>query len=174
MQKNGVAVGRPAHPKNRVGLPTHHKDNSMILSVCVNLKEIDNRGRGFKWPKPCHCPRCCSVRIWGHGYVLANFDGFPGSLWLRRYRCPDCHCIIRMKPEGYFQRFQASTAIIVHCLRKRLSTGRWNAGLSTSRQRHWLAALKRNTMAFFGFDDDWFVAFFRLQAMGQTPVSRAI
>ena len=146
----------------------------MILSICVKLKDLYEQGRNFVWPKPEGCLRCCSVRVWGHGYVLANFDGFSESLWLRRYRCPDCHCIIRMKPEGYFPRFQAATDKVVHCLRKRLSSGRWDHELSTSRQRHWLAALKRKTMAFFGFDKDWLSAFFRLQEMEQIPVSRAI
>ena len=76
----------------------------MILSVCVKLKEIDEQGRNFHWPKPCGCPKCRSARLWGHGFVLAYFDGFSFGLWLRRYRCPDCNCIIRMKPEGYFPR----------------------------------------------------------------------
>lgn len=146
----------------------------MILSVCVKLKDIDEHGRNFNWPKPHDCPRCNSVRIWGHGFVLANFDGFDASLWLRRYRCPDCSCIIRMKPEGYFRRFQASTDTILDCLRQRLSGGRWNPDLSKSRQRHWLSALKRKTLAYFGLENDWIAAFFRLMNMNQIPVSRAI
>ena len=146
----------------------------MILSVCVKLKDIDEQGRNFKWPKPNDCPRCCSVRIWGHGYVLANFDGFATSLWLRRYRCPDCNCIIRMKPEGYFRRFQAPTDTIFDCLNRRLSGSRWNLNLSTSRQRHWLAGLKRKTVAYLGLGIDWLTAFYRLINMGQIPVSRAI
>lgn len=152
----------------------HQKDNPMILSVCVKLKDIDEQGRNFKWPKPDDCPRCRSVRIWGHGYVLANFDGFAASLWLRRYRCPDCNCIIRMKPEGYFRRFQTPIHTIIACLTQRLSGGVWDAGFSTSRQRHWLAALKRKTMAYFGVGNDWISAFYRLKDMGRIPVSRAI
>ncbi len=146
----------------------------MILSVCVKLKDIDEQGRNFKWPKPDDCPRCRSVRIWGHGYVLANFDGFAAKLWLRRYRCPDCNCIIRMKPEGYFRRFQAPIITILDCLNQRVSGGRWKPDLSTSRQRHWLAALKRKTMAYFCIESDWIAAFSRLMKMGQIPVSRAI
>ena len=146
----------------------------MILSVCVKLKDLYEQGRNFQWPKPHDCPRCCSVRIWGHGFVLANFDGFPFGLWLRRYRCPDCNCIIRMKPEGYFHRFQTPIQTIMDCLNQRLSTGRLNRDLSLSRQRHWLAALKRKTMAFFGLEKDWIASFSRLINMGQIPVSRAI
>ena len=161
-------------PENRVVFPTHKTDNPMILSVCVKLKDIDEQGRNFHWPKPPDCPRCCSVRIWGHGFVLAYFDGFAFGLWLRRYRCPDCNCIIRMKPEGYFPRFQASIETIYSCLKQRLCTGRWNRDLSTSRQRHWLAALKRKTMAFFGIGNDWILSFPRLMDMDRIPVSRAI
>ena len=152
----------------------HKKDDLMILSVCAKLKDIDEQGRNFKWPKPSDCPRCCSARIWGHGFVLANFDGFPKSLWLRRYRCPDCNCIIRMKPDGYFRRFQTSIHKIFDCLYQRVSGGRWDPKLSKSRQRHWLAALKRKSMAFLGIGNDWLLSFLRLIDMGRIPVSRAI
>lgn len=79
-----------------------------------------------------------------------------------------------MKPEGYFHRFQVPIPTIFDCLKKRLSSGRWNLKLSTSRQRHWLAALKRKALAFFGIGTDLLAAFTRLMNMGRTPVSRAI
>jgi len=53
-----------------------------------------------------------------------------------------------MKPMGYFRQFQAPIQTIFDCLHQRVSGGRWNPELSRSRQRHWLAALKRKTMAF--------------------------
>ena len=161
-------------PKERIGIPIPKKDKSMILSVCVKLKKIDEQGRNFHWPKPCGCPKCRSVRLWGHGFVLAYFDGFAFGLWLRRYRCPDCKCIIRMKPKGYFPRFQVSIHTIFDCLNQRLSSGRWKKALSLSRQRHWLAALKRKTMACFGIGTDLLTAFSLLMNMGRTPVSRVI
>jgi hypothetical protein len=79
-----------------------------------------------------------------------------------------------MKPEGYFHHFQVPITTICDCLKQRLSSGRWNSLLSTSRQRHWLAALKRKTMAYFGIGTDLLTAFTLLMAMGRTPVSRAI
>jgi hypothetical protein len=79
-----------------------------------------------------------------------------------------------MKPEGYFHRFQAPILTIFACLKQRLSSGRWNFTLSTSRQRHWLAALKRKALACFGIGTDLPTAFTLLMAMGRTPVSRAI
>ena len=79
-----------------------------------------------------------------------------------------------MKPEGYFNRFQVPILTICDCLKQRLSSGRWNSKLSTSRQRHWLAALKRKTLACFGIGTDLLAAFSLLMDMGRTPVSRTI
>jgi len=79
-----------------------------------------------------------------------------------------------MKPKGYFPRFQAPVDTILACIAKRLSGGKWDAGLSASRQRHWLFALKRKTIAFFGFGNDLTTAFYRLLKKGFIPVSRAI
>ena len=146
----------------------------MIISVRANLNEIFDQGRKFKWIKPCKCPRCGSVRLWGHGFVLAYFDGFAQGLLLRRFRCPDCRCLIRMKPEGYFSRFRAGIAKIRDSLSLRLLSGNWLKDLSGSRQRHWLKALKRKTAAFFGSGTALIEAFDRLMKKGQIPVSRAI
>ena len=146
----------------------------MIIFVCANLNEIFDQGRKFKWIKPCNCPRCGSVRLWGHGFVMAYFDEFVHGLLLRRFRCPDCKCIIRMKPKGYFPHLRASIAKIRTCLSARLFSGNWFKDLSGSRQRHWLSALKRKTVAFFGNGAELMEAFDRLIKMGQIPVSRAI
>ena len=146
----------------------------MILSVQVKLNEIYRLGRHFHWAKPECCPRCHSGRLWGHGFVAACFDGFCRQLWLRRFRCPDCCCIIRMKPSGYFARFQATIDTIRGCLLTRLRGARWPKGPATSRQRHWLAALKRKSLAFFGIGLDLMDAFDRLLKKQLVPVSRAI
>jgi len=146
----------------------------MIISVCVDLKQIFLQGREFKWIKPDNCLRCGSVRLWGHGFVSAYFDGFGQALLLRRFRCPDCRCVIRMKPTGYFPRFQARITKIRICLSFRLFSGNWLEDLSKSRQRHWLWALKRKSAAFFSVGQHLIDAFDRLMKMGRIPVSRAI
>lgn len=146
----------------------------MIISVCVDLKQIFLQGREFKWIKPDNCLRCGSVRLWGHGFVSAYFDGFGQALLLRRFRCPDCRCVVRMKPLGYFPRFQAGIAKIRICLCSRLFSGNWLKDLSKSRQRHWLSALKRKSAAFFSVGEHLIDAFDRLIEMGRIPVSRAI
>jgi hypothetical protein len=142
------------------------KASSMILFVCAKLNDIYAQGRDFNWTKPDQCPRCGSMRLWGHGFVPVYFDQVTHVLYLRRYRCPDCNCIIRMKVVGYFTRFHATIQTIRCCLEYRLSCGRWLSALSKSRQRHWLAALKRKTMAMFGAAQDLMAAFEHLITKG--------
>ena len=168
----GRLADRSPQTKGRFTRPT--KSIKMILLVCAKLKDIYTQGRNFNWIKPDRCPRCGSVRVWGHGYVRAYFDDFHECLFLRRFRCPDCACVIRMKPKGYFNRFHASIDTIRSCLYHRLSHGKWEPNITKSRQRHWLLALKRKSMAFFGLCHDLLGAFDRLINMGKIPVSRDI
>ena len=175
VKKRGVTVGRPEHPPKKRGAKNAlQKESLMILFVRAKLKDIYEQGRNFNWPKPDRCPRCGSMRLWGHGFVLAYFDKIAHGVYLRRYRCPDCNCITRMKVKGYFDRFHTTIHTIRSCLMHRLIYGRWLTMLSTSRQRHWLAALKRKTMALFDTSMDLMAAFDRLTTMGIIPVSRAI
>jgi hypothetical protein len=169
---DGWQTGAP--PKNIGHRMPDKIASSMILFVCAKINDIYAQGRNFKWTKPDQCPRCGSMRLWGHGFVLAYFDQVDHGLYLRRYRCPDCHCIIRMKVKGYFARFHATIQTIRCCLEHRLSSGQWLPVLSTSRQRHWLSALKRKTTAIFGVAQDLMTAFENLIGKGIIPVSRAI
>ena len=148
----------------------------MVIFFPVILKQLFHLGRLYPWPKPDHCPRCGSHRLWGHGFVEAFFDGFDQSLLLRRYRCPDCGCVIRLRPQGYFKRFQSSIATIRSSIEQKVKAGRWLAGLSRTRQRHWFRSLVKRIKAYL--TDTWdlgvVVGFDHLLRKGQTPVSRAI
>jgi hypothetical protein len=171
----GVSLARTHSPKqNRDDMS--QKDGWMILPVTANLKEIEKQGRNYPWKKPDVCLRCKGCRLWGHGFVGAFFDCCAGALMLRRYRCPACGCVIKLKPEGYFRRFQATIETIRFHVERRLGTGRWPMGCSCPRCRHWLRALKRQTMARLGME--WLMqlpqAFDRLIEMGCIPVSRTI
>ena len=148
----------------------------MIIFVCVNLKKIFMKQREYVWPRPKRCPRCGLGRLWGHGFVLGYFDGFSGGLYLRRYRCPDCRCIVRLRPKGYFVRIQAAIETIRESIGQRLCTDRWPVGLPRARQGHWLRALVRNAVAHFGNAGKSCLleAFDRLIGLGTNPVSRAI
>ena len=148
----------------------------MILQVTANLKEIEEKGRNYQWDRPRVCLRCRGNHLWGHGYVESWFDGCVRALLLRRYRCPECGCVIKLKPRGFFRRFQAKKETIRFDIITRLKTGKWPPGCSSARCRHWLRALKRQTMAHLGIE--WMghlsKAFDRLTEMGKVPVSRAI
>ena len=148
----------------------------LIFFVAAKIKEIFSLGRRYPWPRPEHCPRCEGRRVWGHGYALAYFDGFEEGLWLRRYRCPECGCVMRLRPEGYLSRFQASLESIRLSLSHRLLRGRWPPCLSRSRQRHWMKALKRKVEAYLGkrWTRGLMVAFDHLLSLGKNPVSRSI
>jgi len=167
---------RPIHPFLNQGPEVGPESGAMIIFAGVNLKEIFKKGRKYAWPKPDICPRCKMSKLWGHGFVLAYFDAVAEGIYLRRYRCPECRCVIRLRPAGYFPRIQASIATIRSSVSKRIGEGRYLSGLSRSRQRHWLKALIKNTMAYLGqgFKDRLLEAFDRVVDMGKVPVSSAM
>ena len=133
-------------------------------------------GRAFPWPRPARCPRCGSVRVWGHGFVPAYFDGFAEPVLLKRLHCDDCHAVIRLRPQGYWRRFQAPIRAIRESIFRRLTRGRWDPGLPRSRQRHWLKGLlgqiRLHLGATFGGDLLW--AFDWLTGRGLAAASRSV
>ena len=148
----------------------------MIIFVSVNLKQLFTDQQKYPWPRPDSCPQCAMSHVWGHGYVLAYFDDLPDGVYLRRYRCPQCGCVIRLRPKGYFRRFQTAVSTIRESLRQRLSVSCYLPGLSLSRQRHWLNGLRRNVKAYLGnrWNRHLIAGFDHLVACGHVPVSSAI
>lgn len=152
------------------------KGIKMIIFVKFKLKEIFAKGKKYPWPRPSLCLRCESSHLWGHGHVASYFDGFHQPIYLKRYRCPVCGCVIKLKPAGYFKRFQASIDTIRSSIDSRLKNGCWLTAISRSRQNHWFKALQRKIKAYLGNQCNLQVlsAFDFLMAQGQNPVSRAI
>ena len=148
----------------------------MVIYFPVILKQLFHLGRFFPWPKPARCPRCGSHRLWGHGFVAAYFDGFDQPLSLKRYRCPNCGCVLRLRPSGYFKRFQSSIDTIRCSIAQKATAGRWLPGLSRSRQNHWFRSLHKRITAYLTntWDLGAVAAFDYLLIKGQIPVSRAI
>ena len=148
----------------------------MIIFIPVILKELFEFGRKYPWKRPKSCPKCGNVRVWVHAYSPALFDGFSKPLLLKLYRCPCCGCIIRLRPDSHFSRFQASINEIRSTLSIRIKTGRWPKGRSGPRPRHWLRSLKRKILALL--DNSWEEGLIRgfdhLAIQGHTPVSRSI
>lgn len=148
----------------------------MVIFFSVVLKDLLEKGRDYPWPKPAACPRCGACRLWGHGYIGCYFDGFYQALLIKRYRCPDCRCVIRCRPRGYFKRFQAPIDTIRKSILRKTENGRWLKSISHCRQAHWWRALKRRIEAFFGqtFSGTRLEGFDLLMGLGRTPVCRTI
>lgn len=148
----------------------------MIIIIPVSIKEILKQGENFTWPRPRGCPCCQNYTVWGHGYVWAYFDEAKDGIYLRRWRCPVCKSVHRMKPAGYFPRFWASIDNIRESLEHRLTKGVFSAVFSATRQRHWLKALIRNVIGRLGLKylEDLLKGFDLLLEMGVIPVGRCI
>ena len=148
----------------------------MVIFFSVILKELFLLGRDYPFPRPAGCPRCNGIRLWGHGFVTAYFDGYDQPFSLKRYRCPACRCVLRLRPEGYFKRFQASIETIRSSITSKSIMNRWLPGISRSRQCHWFRALNKRLNAYLtGLWVGGVVAGFdRLLQLGQIPVSRFI
>ena len=148
----------------------------MIIFFPAVLNEICRLGRGYPWPKPKGCPHCNGCRLWGHGFVLACFDGYGHPLCLKRYRCPDCRCVVCLRPDGYFSRFQSSIETIRSSIVSKVRIGKWITGISRSRQRYWFLSLVKRIKAYL--TDAWrqgvVAAFDYFLHSGQIPVSRSI
>ena len=148
----------------------------MILKIKADIKQIFKLGKKFKWQKPVKCSQCNEATLWGHGFVLSFFDGFSQGLYLKRYRCPYCHTVFKLKPQGYFNKFQADKKLIFLSIVNRVYKNRYLPGLSWSRQHFWFTALKRNINAYLS--NSWnkgFAAGFReLIQRGKIPVTSSI
>jgi hypothetical protein len=147
----------------------------LILFVEAAVKSIFELGRRFPWIKPDCCPRC-GGRIWKHGFATRYFDECAHSLFVRRYRCPDCRLVVTTRPSDYWSRFQASIADIRDSLINRFQRYRWAKTHSNSRQRHWLKGLL--TKIRFHLGPGWtgnpMDVFEQFRASGVCPVGRSI
>ena len=112
-------------PCQKGGLARPTRNEEMIIFSAVKLKDLFAKERDYPWQKPNSCPCCNSCRLWGHGFAPAIFDGFIRPLLLKLYRCPDCGCVIRLRPKGYFKRFQASIEVIRSSIVCKATTNRW-------------------------------------------------
>jgi hypothetical protein len=158
---------KPAHPRNKV----------LILFVEVCVKTLMELGRNYRWKKPEQCPKCKGVRVWGHGYVEAYFDEVgSGCVLLKRYRCPQCGVVIRLRPLGYWKRIQATVATVRQCVVHRLEKGRWPPQTNPARGRHWLRGLRRQVRTQLGmsYAERLLEGFTELVRLGVCAVSRAV
>jgi len=161
------------HP-TRVSVKKPQKGDAMIISVPVDINLLLDLLRKFPWPRPDSCPECNNPKLWGHGFADCLFDFANKTIPLKRYICPNCGCVIKLRPEGYFKRFQASIDTIRNCIDSISATGKTIKNIARQRQRHWYVALKRKAAAAFGINAGLKQAFEKLIAGGVIPVSRII
>lgn len=147
----------------------------MIIFVQVNLKKILNMKRHFPWPRPEICPCCKAHKVWGHGFLLAYFDEIHSGILIRRWRCPNCSTVIRMRPSGYFPRFQASISTIRLSIKTKAIKKKWLPVPDRTRQQHWFRGLVRKAKAFLGdlWEDDPVKAFDYFMSRKMIPVTRS-
>jgi len=152
------------------------KGGAMVIFVAVKLKKLFKKKRNYSWPRPESCPRCNDYKVWGHGYTQAIFDGYNEPLLLKLYRCPVCGCVIRLRPSGYFKRFQAKIKTIRSCISHKEKHNKWLSGIPPTRQRHWFRSLQRRIKAYLS--DTWtqglVKAFDHFMTLGHVPVTRSI
>ena len=157
-------------------LPNSANGILLILQISVSIKEILRLGKRYPWSRPEHCPRCGHVRLWGHGFVSAYFDDVVERCWLKRYRCPLCRLILRLRPAGYFQRFQSSIETIRQSIAYRFYHHLWPPGSSRQRQGHWFRSLFKKAKVYLGLSrfEGVMEVFDELISQGINPVSRSI
>lgn len=110
------------------------------------MAELLSQGKLFSWPRPAWCPRCGSVRLWGHGFVTRYFDGVDGSLPMKRWRCPDCGAVHTCRPAEFWRRFLASIDTIIESLTAKMAGRCWDKSLSRQRQQYWLHGFRMQSL----------------------------
>ncbi len=148
----------------------------MIITVKADINEIYEKGKNYPWKKPDKCPNCHDTVIWGHGSVLCYFACILVGIYLKRYRCPGCHCVMKLKPVGYFRKFQTSIAEIHKSVTYRIKNGKYKKEIPRSRQHWWYRNLRKKVLSYLGLDwkNRLTAGFSRLILIGMIPVSSAI
>jgi len=104
------------------------------------LEKLQEFGKQFRWKKPRTCPECGSRRLWGHGFALRNFVGFALGLWMKRYRCPDCHAVHTCRPKQFLPGMQYPVQTQRSCLEAKLADQPFIKSVPRQIQQHWWKA----------------------------------
>lgn len=130
----GTTVWRqPDHPP---------QDDLLLLYLSVDVKSLNVLGKRYPWPKPGRCPTCAGQRMWGHGYSSRYFEGFRETLWVKRYRCPDCSAVHTCRPRAYFARYRYPALAVLMSLLNKVIRGRWLRCINRQNQLPWYRAAR--------------------------------
>jgi len=122
----------PSHPPNH---------GILILYVKVDVKRLKEEGKRYPWPRPRRCPRCLGDRLWGHGYEARFFEDFVWALWMKRWRCPDCHAVHTARIDQFWPRFRYRIRTILKTLRTKIRDDCWRP-FSHQVQQYWWRGLQ--------------------------------
>jgi hypothetical protein len=108
--------------------------------------------------------------------VLSYFAELAEGVLLRRYRCPDCRCVVRLRPHSHWSRFQSSIKTIRGCIERYVKGENLCRDGPRSRRGNWLRALRIQSAVRLGlgFVGSLLDAFDRLVGKGFVPVSRSM
>ena len=109
----------------------------LIVYLSVDITAVSSLGKAYRWPRLRRCPSCRGHRLWGHGYVERYFDGSADALWMKRWRCPECHAVHTMRPDTHWRGFWADRHSILRSLVNKETNRRWLADLGRERQQYW-------------------------------------
>jgi hypothetical protein len=141
-----------------------------ILICRTDLEELQESGKQFRWKKPNSCPECGSRRLWGHGFVLRQFVEFAQGLWMKRYRCPDCHAVHTCRPENFLPGMQYPVQTQSGSLEARLAGRPFVKTVPRQIQQHWWKAFLTCCRQLANWTDR--SGFYRrCRAEGQVPVT---
>jgi len=117
--------------------------NILLILYCdVDVKLLQEEGKGYAWPRPQRSPCCGGIRLWRHGFVPRYVDEYTEQLLMLKYRCADCGSVHTMRPSDYDRRFRAQWHTIFTVLLIKILTGRWSAEFSKERQRYWMRGFR--------------------------------
>ena len=110
---------------------------SLIVYLSVDSIAVSSLGKAYRWPRLRRCPNCRGRRLWGHGYVERYFDESADALWMKRWRCPECHAVHTMRPDTHWRGFWADRQTILRSLEDKETSRGWLPHLGRERQQYW-------------------------------------
>lgn len=110
----------------------------MTINVNVTVEELSVQGKKYKWKRPRQCPLCNHEKVWGHGFVAFYISCLRDAVFLKRFQCQQCRCVVILKPIGFWKKFKTSIQDIFNVLLFKLSNHQWPAGCPRQRGGHWL------------------------------------
>lgn len=113
------------------------KKTKTILLFRTDLEIIQEAGKNFFWKKPVNCPNCGISRLWGHGFVLRYFAGYASGIWMKRWRCAECHGVHTARPLQYSPGNQYPKRLQIKSLKAKLSGKTFLSEIPRQIQQHW-------------------------------------